>query len=104
MMVIFSNVNGFGVFNVNPVSDNLGYTNKYIPQTTNETTSTSISTGTKKDFADTTVGKITDQLFGAFDKFLQNKELDVRKAEAQAGQIIATTQGGAGSTPPPPKR
>lgn len=66
--------------------------------------SSSTSTSTtqpKKEFADTTVGKVTNQLFGAFDKFLQNKELDVRKVEAQAGQVIATTQGGSSSTPPP---
>lgn len=103
----YSNVNGFGRFNVNPVSDTLGYTNKYIPQTVNETTSTTESTTTtdkpKKAFADTTVGTIFDKLFTLGNAYLTNKELDVRKAEANASQVIATTGGANTSTPPPPK-
>jgi hypothetical protein len=65
--------------------------------------STSVNTTSatpKKEFQDTTVGKITGQLFGAFDKLLQSKELDVRKAEAKAGQAIATS---GGANVPPPK-
>lgn len=89
-------------------SSNLSYTNKYLPQTVNETTSTTESTTTttdkpKKAFADTTVGTIFDKLFTLGNAYLTNKELDVRKAEANASQVIATTGGANTSTPPPPK-
>jgi hypothetical protein len=85
-------------------SDTLGYTNKYIPQTTNQTTSTTTTKTDKpkKDFADTTVGGIFDKLFIIGNKYLENKELDVRKVEAQAGQAIAVSNIPS-NVPPPPK-
>jgi hypothetical protein len=68
------------------------------PITTGTTTTT-----TKKDFKDTTVGNIFDKLFTLGNKYLENKELDVREKEAKAGQIIAQQGGGSqtGSIPPP---
>jgi len=66
-------------------------------------TTTSTTTTTKKDFKDTTVGTIFDKLFTLGNKYLENKELDVREKEAKAGQIIAQQGGGSqtGSIPPP---
>jgi hypothetical protein len=66
-------------------------------------TTTSTTTTTKKDFKDTTVGNIFDKLFTLGNKYLENKELDVREKEAKAGQIIAQQGGGSqtGSIPPP---
>ena len=58
------------------------------------TTTPKTTTKTKKDFADTTVGGIVDKLFTIGNKYLENKELDVREKEAKAGQVIASTQGG----------
>jgi hypothetical protein len=46
------------------------------------TTTTTTTNKPKKDFADTTVGKITDGLFGVFDKYLQSQEIKVREKEA----------------------
>jgi hypothetical protein len=66
--------------NLPQFSETLGYTNKYIPQTTSTTTTTTDKP--KKDFADTTVGGIVDKLFTIGNKYLENKELDVRKVEA----------------------
>lgn len=74
----FSTKSPFG--NLGSVSSDLGYSNKYIPQTQNETTST--TNKPKKDFADTTVGGIVDKLFTIGNKYLESKELDVRKVEA----------------------
>ena len=74
----FSTKSPFG--NLGSVSSDLGYSNKYIPQTQNETTST--TNKPKKDFADTTVGGIVDKLFKLGEGYLQNKQLDVRKVEA----------------------
>lgn len=53
-----------------------------------QTTSTAPSTTMtppkdKKDFEDTTVGKVFDKLFKLGDAYLKKEELDVRKAEAQ---------------------
>ena len=56
--------------------------------TTGGTTTTTTTTAPKKDFADTTVGNITDKLFTLFDGYLKGKELDTRKAEANT---VATT-------------
>lgn len=61
---------------------------------TTTTTTTATTTKPKKDFADTTVGTVFDKLFQTANLYLQNKDLDVRKAEAQAGQVIATSTGG----------
>lgn len=58
----------------------------------------------KKDFADTTVGGILDKLFVIGNKYLENKELDVRKVEAQAGQAIAVSNNTTSNTPPPPPK
>lgn len=52
------------------------------------TTATTTSAEPKKAFGDTTVGKITDGLFSAFDKYLQSQQLKVREKEASAGQSI----------------
>jgi len=96
--VNFSNASGY--FSNLPTFD----PNVFAPNGTSTTsTTTTTSTKPKKDFADTTVGTIFDKLFTLGNKYLENKELDVRKVEAQAGQVIAQ-QGGAsqgGSTPPP---
>lgn len=82
------------------LSSGVGYQSTYFPAQ-NSTTPSVTTDKTKKEFADTTVGKITDQLFGAFDKFLQNKDLDVRKAEAQAGQAIAVSNNTSSNVPAP---
>lgn len=86
--------------NLPQFSETLGYTNKYIPQTTSTTTTTTDKP--KKDFADTTVGGIFDKLFTIGNAYLTNKELDVRKVEAQAGQAIAVSNIPS-NVPPPPK-
>jgi hypothetical protein len=82
----FANYNGFS--NLPTFSTSLFGDDK---KTTTSTTST---TTTKKDFKDTTVGTIFDKLFILGNKYLENKELDVREKEAKAGQVIASTQGG----------
>jgi len=43
----------------------------------------------KKDFADTTVGNVLDKLFIIGNKYLESKELDVRKVEAETGGKIS---------------
>jgi hypothetical protein len=83
----FSTSSPFG--SLPQVSSNLSYTNKYIPQTTNETTSTTTNAKPKKDFADTTVGNVLDKLFTIGNKYLESKELDVRKVEAETGGKIS---------------
>jgi hypothetical protein len=65
---------------------------------------TTTTTPAKKDFKDTTAGNITDKLFTLFDGYLKGKELDTRKAEANAGVVIAQSGSGSGSTPPPPPK
>lgn len=77
----FANYNGFS--NLPTFSTSLFGDDK---KTTTSTTST---TTTKKDFADTTVGTIFDKLFTLGNKYLENKELDVRKVEAQTGGKIS---------------
>ena len=94
----FSNYTGFDNL-WKPTSDTIFGTNT----TTTSTTTPTSTTTTKKDFADTTVGGIVDKLFTLGNKYLENKELDVRKVEAKAGQVIAQSGTSAGSTPPPPK-
>lgn len=96
----FANFTGFNTL-WKPTSDTIFGTNT----TTTSTTTTKPKTDKpKKDFADTTVGTIFDKLFTLGNKYLENKELDVRKVEAQAGQVIANSGGiGKTSTPPPPK-
>jgi hypothetical protein len=71
--------------------------------TTSSTTTEDKKDKPKKDFKDTTVGTIFDKLFTLGNKYLENKELDVREKEAKAGQIIAQQGGGSqtGSIPPP---
>jgi hypothetical protein len=59
-----------------------------LPATTVTTTQ---KTSTKKDFEDTTVGKIVDNLFKTANIYLQGKELDVRKQEALTAGVIATS-------------
>lgn len=92
----FSNANGY--FSNLPTFD----PNVFAPKETTSTTTTKTDKP-KKDFADTTVGTIFDKLFTLGNSYLQNKELDVRKVEAKAGQVIAQSGTSAGSTPPPPK-
>jgi hypothetical protein len=85
----FANYTGFDTL-WKPTSDTIFGTN-----TTTSTTTTSTDKP-KKDFADTTVGGIVDKLFTIGNKYLENKALDVRKVEAQAGQAIATSNSGVG--------
>ena len=98
----YSNFDGVNSFNPINTSSGIGWKSKYIPTTTNETTTTTETT-TKKDFADTTVGTIFDKLFTLGNAYLTNKELDVRKAEAQAGATIATSQVSQANVPTQPK-
>lgn len=95
--VNFANASGY--FSNLPTFD----PNVFAPSGTSTTsTTTTTSTKPKKDFADTTVGTIFDKLFTLGNKYLENKELDVRKVEAQAGQVIAQTGNTqAQSTPAP---
>lgn len=97
----YSNFTGFD--NLPTFGNNIAFNSKYIPTTTNETTTTTETTKPKKDFADTTVGTIFDKLFTLGNAYLANKELDVRKAEAQAGATIATSQVSQSNVPTPPK-
>lgn len=76
--------------NLPQFSETLGYTNKYIPQTTSTTTTTTDKP--KKDFADTTVGGIFDKLFTIGNKYLESKELDVRKVEAETTGKISENE------------
>jgi hypothetical protein len=55
----------------------------------NTTTTTTTTDKPKKDFADTTVGNVLDKLFTIGNKYLESKELDVRKVEAETGGKIS---------------
>ncbi len=90
----FANYTGFNTL-WKPTSDTIFGTN------TTTSTTTTTSTKPKKDFADTTVGSIVDKLFTLGNKYLENKELDVRKVEAKAGQVIAETEKEKEKNPPP---
>lgn len=65
-------------------------------------TTTATSDAPKKPFSETTVGTIFDKLSQLGNAYLKDKELDVRKSEAKAGQAIATSSSSTG-TPLPPK-
>ena len=78
----FANYNGY--FGNLPKFDENLFSSPGSPTTTPKTT-----TKTKKDFADTTVGGIVDKLFTIGNKYLENKELDVRKVEAETGGKIS---------------
>lgn len=93
----FANVGGY--FGNLPKFDENLFSSPGSPSTT--TTNTKPTSTTKKDFADTTVGGIFDKLFTIGNKYLENKELDVRKVEAKAGQVIAETEKEKEKTPPP---
>jgi hypothetical protein len=96
----FSNYTGFSTLPT--FGTGVGYTSTLIPTTTTtEITTTDVKP--KKDFADTTVGTIFDKLFTIGNAYLTNKELDVRKTEAEAGSVIATSGNNSGIVPPPPK-
>ena len=82
------------------LSSGVGYQSTYFPAQ-NSTTPSATTDKTKKDFADTTVGGIFDKLFTIGNKYLENKELDVRKAEAQAGQAIAVSNNTSSNVPAP---
>jgi hypothetical protein len=100
----FSNYTGFSTLPT--FGTGVGYTSTLIPTATTTTSETTTTTNAKpkKDFADTTVGTIFDKLFTIGNAYLTNKELDVRKAEAQAGTVIATSGSNTGVvTPTPPK-
>lgn len=60
--------------------------------TTGGTTTTTTTTAPKKDFADTTVGNITDKLFTLFGGYLKGKELDTRKVEAETTGKISDNE------------
>ena len=105
----FANMSGYSNFTGSPFNPSNPFSglptfdpDAFAPSggTSASTSVSTTSTKNNKQFEDTTVGKITGQLFGAFDKLLQSKELDVRKAEAKAGQAIATS---GGANVPPPK-
>jgi hypothetical protein len=83
----FSNYTGFDNL-WKPTSDTIFGTNT----TTTGTKTPTSTTTTKKDFADTTVGGIVDKLFTLGNKYLENKELDVRKVEAQTGGKISDNE------------
>lgn len=85
----FSNADGY--FSNLPTFD----PNAFAPSGTTNTTTTTADKP-KKDFKDTTVGNIFDKLLVIGNKYLENKELDVRSKEAKAGQVIASSQGGQG--------
>lgn len=91
----FSNVNGGSYFSNLPKFDPNAFS------TTSQTQTTTNVDKPKKDFADTTVGGIFDKLFTIGNKYLENKELDVRKAEAQAGQAIAVSNNTSSNVPAP---
>jgi hypothetical protein len=99
----FSNYTGFSTLPT--FGTGVGYTSTLIPTatTTSENTTTT-NVKPKKDFADTTVGTIFDKLFTIGNAYLTNKELDVRKTEAQAGAVIATSGNNSGIVPPPPPK
>lgn len=80
----FANYTGFDKL-WKPTSDTIFGTNT----TTTGTKTPTSTTTTKKDFADTTVGTIFDKLFTLGNKYLENKELDVRKVEAETGGKIS---------------
>jgi hypothetical protein len=83
----FTNMSGSSFSPSNPFSG-LPTFDPNTFSTTGGTTTTTTTTAPKKDFADTTVGNITDKLFTLFDGYLKGKELDTRKAEANT---VATT-------------
>lgn len=56
------------------------------------TTTTTKTDKPKKDFADTTVGTIFDKLFTIGNKYLESKELDVRKVEAETTGKISENE------------
>jgi hypothetical protein len=89
-----------GDFKPMDLSSGIGYQSTYFP-TQNSTTASATTDKVKKDFADTTVGTIFDKLFTIGNKYLENKELDVRKTEAQAGQMIAQQSAQYGVSEPP---
>lgn len=68
---------------------------------TAQATTTSTSDAPKKPFSETTVGTIFDKLSQLGNAYLKNKELDVRKSEAKAGQAIATSSSSTGAPLPP---
>ena len=98
----FSNYTGFSTLPT--FGTGVGYTSTLIPTTTTTTETTTSDVKPKKDFADTTVGTILDKLFTLGHAYLTNKELDVRKTEAQAGTVIATSGNNSGNVPPPPPK
>ena len=98
----FSNYTGFSTLPT--FGTGVGYTSTLIPTTTTTTETTTSDVKPKKDFADTTVGTILDKLFTIGNAYLTNKELDVRKTEAQAGTVIATSGNNSGNVPPPPPK
>lgn len=70
-----------GKFNFDPLG--LGSTS---------TATTATTTKTKKDFADTTVGTIFDKLMTFGNAYLQNKDLDVKKVQAQSASKISENE------------
>lgn len=57
-----------------------------------KTTTTTTTDKPKKDFADTTAGTIFDKLFTIGNKYLESKELDVRKVEAETTGKISENE------------
>jgi hypothetical protein len=83
----FANIGGVTFSSNNPFSTLPTFDpNAFSPNTTSTTATT--TSKPEKAFGDTTVGKITDGLFSAFDKYLQSQQIKVREKEASAGQSI----------------
>ena len=93
----FSNVNGSSYFSNLPTFDENVFSTSTTSTNTTQNTTTNATNSTKKPFSETTVGTVFDKLFTLGNTYLTSKELDVRKAEADASQVIATS--GAINTP-----
>jgi hypothetical protein len=95
----FKNTTGSTTMFNNPFSGLQTFDANLFSPTSTTTTTTATTTDAKKEFEDTTFGKIFNSFLTLGNTYLQSKELDVRKEEAKA---VAST-GSTSSTPPPPK-
>jgi|688.fasta_scaffold20193_13 hypothetical protein len=84
-----SNDGAFANFNTSSPFGNLPTFDPNVFSPKNTTTTTTTADKPKKDFADTTVGNVLDKLFTIGNKYLESKELDVRKVEAETGGKIS---------------
>ena len=84
-----SNDGAFANFSTSSPFGNLPTFDPNVFSPKNTTTTTTTTDNPKKDFADTTVGNVLDKLFTIGNKYLESKELDVRKVEAETGGKIS---------------